>query len=253
MPGKNMEKNMFSDTPNFPITIPIYEGVDLMDVAAPCELFGWWASNTTVQNVTVTLVAESLEPVNARGNVILTPTQTFTDYYKNNWQSSLIWTPGGSPDALSVMMQGGAYLDFLTQQSENAEYVTSVCEGAMLLAAAGLLDGYRATTHWAFYPCLESFCEIKVVPDYPRYVVDDCIPGKAIRVTGGGISSGLDEALKIIEIIAGTEMAQSVQLSTQYYPDPPVTSTIPGTTTCPIPGVGPQPPPTSSPTQQSAE
>ncbi len=219
---------MSADIPNFPITIPIYESVDLMDVAAPCELFGWWASNSSVQNVTVTLVAETLTPVNARNNVILTPTQTFDDYYNNNWQSSLIWTPGGSPDALSVMMQGGPYLDFLIQQSENAEYTTSVCEGALLLAAAGLLNGYTATTHWEFIPCLEAFPEIKIAQGYPRYIID------RNRVTGGGISSGLDESLAIIAMIAGVEMAQSVQLSTQYFPAPPVGGAIPGTTTCPV-------------------
>jgi transcriptional regulator GlxA family with amidase domain len=221
---------MPSDIPNFPITIPIYQGVDLMDVAAPCELFGWWASNTAdTLNVTVTLVAETLEPVSARANVILTPTQTFDDYYNNNWQSSLIWTPGGSPDELHYLMQPGtAYLEFLIQQSENAEWVTSVCEGALLLAAAGLLNGYTATTHWQFIPCLEAFPEVNVAQGYPRYIFD------RNRVTGGGISSGLDEALAIIAAIAGTAMAQSVQLYTQYFPAPPVGGAIPPWTTCPV-------------------
>ncbi|HEV7644115.1 MAG TPA: DJ-1/PfpI family protein [Pyrinomonadaceae bacterium] len=219
---------MSIDITNFPITIPIYEGVDLMDVAAPCEFFGWWAGNTTNPNITITLVAETLEPVNTRNRIMLTPMQTFDDYYQNNIQSGLIWAPGGDPNSLSKLMQGGPYLDFLVQQSEKAEWVTSVCEGALLLAAAGLLNGYTATTHWQFIPCLAEFSEVTVAPGYPRYWVD------GNRVTGGGISSGLDESLEIINMIAGEAMAQSVQLYTQYYPDPPVTSTIPGATTCQV-------------------
>jgi transcriptional regulator GlxA family with amidase domain len=221
---------MSSDTPNYLITIPIYEGVDLMDVAGPCEFFGWWASAATDRNITVTLAAETIDPVTARGGVKLSPMQTFTEYYKNEMQTNLLWTPGGDPNALAAMMKGGPYLDFLDQQSEKADWVTSVCEGAMLLAAAGLLNGYMATTHWAFIPCFSAFPEIKVAEGFPRFVVD------RNRATGGGISSGLDESLELIRRIAGEEMAQDVQLNTQYYPCPPVSSVIPGSTSCPIPG-----------------
>jgi transcriptional regulator GlxA family with amidase domain len=219
---------MSAEAPNFDIIIPIYEGVDLMDVAAPYELFSWLASSWTEKTVTLTLVAASHEPVKSRDKLILTPNRTFKYYWENDLQADLIWVPGGAPSSLHTLMLGGSYLDFIIQQSEGAQYVTSVCEGALLLAAAGLLKGYKATTHWAFYPCLESFCDITVVPDYPRFVVD------GNRVTGGGISSGLDEALEIIKMIAGEDMAQQVQLNTQYYPQPPVSSTIPGPDGCPV-------------------
>ena len=112
-------------------------------------------------------------------------------------------------------MKGSTFLDFIQQQSIKAEYTTSVCEGALLLAAAGLLDGYEATTHWAFIECLKAFPKIKVQDGFPRYVVDRNL------VTGGGISSGLDEALKIISLVAGVDVAQEVQLTAQYYPCPP--------------------------------
>lgn len=218
-----------STVPNFLITIPIYEGVDVMDVAAPFEFFGWWASADTTRNITVMLVAETMTPVKSRGGMMMTPMQTFDDYYQNKTQTNLIWTPGGDPNALGVLMKGGPYLDFLNQQSAAADWVTSVCEGAMLLAAAGLLNGYTATTHWYFLPCFANF-KVTPAPGYPRFWVD------GNRVTGGGISSGLDESLELIRLIAGEEMAQAVQLNTQYYPEPPVTSTIPGSTTCIIPG-----------------
>src|SRR6185436_15770009 len=121
---------------------------------------------------------------------------------------------------LRRMMVNPRYLEFLQDQSAEAEWVTSVCEGAMILAASGLLDGYKATTHWAFLPCFQEFPEVKVAAGYPRYVVD------RNRVTGGGISSGLDEALKLVELIAGKKIAEQVQVTTQYFPKPPVKATI---------------------------
>jgi transcriptional regulator GlxA family with amidase domain len=96
----------------------------------------------------------------------------------------------------------------------------------MLLAAAGLLDGYTVTTHWAFYPCMARFPKVTLASGYPRYCLD------RTRLTGGGISSGLDEALMLIQLLSGTEAAQQVQRSTQYYPRPPVTSEITPATTC---------------------
>jgi cyclohexyl-isocyanide hydratase len=102
----------------------------------------------------------------------------------------------------------------------------------MLLAAAGLLDGYEATTHWAFVPCFKQrFPKVKVAKGHPRYCLD------RNRLTGGGISSGLDEALKLIELLLGTKVARSVQQSTEYYPRPPVHSAIPPTKHCPLPRV----------------
>jgi transcriptional regulator GlxA family with amidase domain len=219
---------MKSNPPKFDITIPIYEGVDLMDVAAPVEFFSWMASNWTEKKATISLAATTLKKVKTRDGLKLTPDRTFADYTKNNIQIDLIWVPGGAPTSLEILMKGGKYLDFITEQSKNAEYVTSVCEGAMLLAAAGLLDGYQATTHWAFIPCLKTFPKIKVVDGYPRYVVD------GNRITGGGISSGLDEALKIISIIAGDEIAMQTQLTTQYFPKPPFNPTIPSDNNCPL-------------------
>jgi cyclohexyl-isocyanide hydratase len=116
----------------------------------------------------------------------------------------------------------------LITRGKNARFVASVCEGALLLAAAGLLDGYEATTHWQFIPCLKQFPKVKVVEGHPRFVVD------RNRITGGGISSGLDESLKLVEMLTSYEIAQEVQRVTQYYPCPPVTSTISDWKDCPL-------------------
>ena len=154
-----------------------------------------------------------------------------TKAFKDAEECDVLWVPGGEPDALAGLMgdPNRTYLDFLIEQSRTAQIVASVCEGALLLAAAGLLDGYEVTTHWAFVPCLvERFRNVKVVPGHPRFHLD------RNRLTGGGVSSGLDEALGLIQLLRGTAVAQHVQQAAQYYPDPPVTSEIPPATSCPV-------------------
>lgn len=214
--------------PRFDIAIPIYPGVDLLDVTAPWEIFNWMKASWQARTVSTQLVAMTRSAVTTRDGFRLTPDTTFNEVRRRKVQFQLLWVPGGSVPELRRMMANPRYLEFLQDQSAGAEWVTSVCEGAMILAASGLLDGYKATTHWAFLPCFEAFPEIKVAPGYPRFVVD------RNRVTGGGISSGLDEALKLVELIAGTEIAEQVQVTTQYFPKPPVKGTIPGSDTCPL-------------------
>jgi transcriptional regulator GlxA family with amidase domain len=130
----------------------------------------------------------------------------------------------------SECSNGGSCVSGIIRERQGASYVCSVCEGALLLAAAGLLDGYEATTHWAFTACLtERFPKVKVAPGHPRFWLD------RNRLTGGGISSGLDEALELIRILKGKDVAQLVQQTTQYYPEPPVQSEIPPAGACPLP------------------
>lgn len=203
------------------IGMPIYEGVDMLDVTGPYEMFSW-------ADLRVLLCAQQTGLVTCRGGLSIAATAGFADAPPFD----VLWVPGGDPDALARQIGDPArvYLDFLQKQGANAHYVASVCEGAVLLAAAGLLDGYEATTHWAFIPCFtERFPKVKIVAGHPRYCLD------RNRLTGGGISSGLDEALALIELLKGTATAQGVQQTTQYYPRPPVTSDIPQATTCPIP------------------
>jgi transcriptional regulator GlxA family with amidase domain len=207
------------------IGIPVYDGVDLLDVTGPYEMFNWMKSSPGVE-VEVALVAETRRPVTSRDGLTFRPHKSF----RGLGQLDVLWVPGGDPTALKRLMtdERRRYLDFLVRQSKAARIVASVCEGALLLAAAGLLDGYRATTHWAFIPCLKQFCNVRVVRGHPRFVID------RNRLTGGGISSGLDEALALIEILTSTEVAQSVQRTTQYYPRPPVHSVLPPAKDCPF-------------------
>ena len=208
--------------------IPVYEGVDVLDVMGPFELLNWAGFD-------VQIAAVKAGPIKCRGGAIIVAPLEFRDAP----QYGALWVPGGDPNELSRMMYGPdqTYIDFITGQAEKAHYVCSVCEGALLLAAAGLLDGYEATTHWAFAACMGRFPKVKLVPGHPRFVID------RNRITGGGISSGLDEALKVIELLQGTQAAQDAQRNTQYYPCPPVSSTIPDTPpACIVPKVTIPPP-----------
>ena len=205
------------------IGIPVYDKVDLLDVTGPYEILNWM-NQPERRLVDVRLIAESAGEVTTRDGVTFRAPYGFADVPALD----VLWVPGGDPEALKALMPGGRYLDFLVSRSRSARFVCSVCEGALLLAAAGLLDGYQATTHWAFIPCLRKFPSIQVAEGTPRFVLD------RNRLTGGGISSGLDEALKLVELLSDTRTAQSIQQTTQYYPCPPVASTLPRVEKCPF-------------------
>ena len=211
----------------FTIGIPIYDGVDLLDVAAPYETFNWMGEAWTEKKTSVLLVGEKKKAIKSRDKFRITPDTTF----KKCPQLDVLWVPGAAPKALEKTMLNCVFLNFLKKQSAQAQYVASVCEGAFLLASAGLLNGHQATTHWAFIGCLKLFPEIEVAPDTPRYIIS------GNRVTGGGISSGLDEALQMVLMIAGEQVAQSVQLNMQYFPEPPITQTITVSPDCTIKGM----------------
>ncbi|MDQ0466208.1 cyclohexyl-isocyanide hydratase [Caulobacter ginsengisoli] len=202
------------------IGIPVYEGVDVLDVTGPFEMFHWAGYD-------IEIVAQKRGPVVCNGGLVI-----HAEAFGKAGAWDVLWTPGGNPQALNRMIgkAGTAYRRFLNQKATDARYVCSVCEGALILAAAGLLDGFTVTTHWAFIPCLlQSYPKITVADGHPRFVLD------GNRLTGGGISSGLDEALELIKLLSGEAAAVQVQQTTQYYPDPPVSSQIPNTISCPLP------------------
>jgi cyclohexyl-isocyanide hydratase len=224
--------------PSLSIGIPIYPGVDPLDVAGPYEVFNAMAQEVKERClVNVQVLAASTAPVATRFGLALVPQASF----EAAPTLDVLWVPGGSVEALEAMMPGGPYLDALRRWSGSARIVASVCEGAMLLAAAGLLDGYRATTHWAFIPCFSRFPEVKPVGGkhhhWPRSVVDPRKPERnalGTRVTGAGISAGLDEALEIVVLLAGKKVAKRVQVDIQYFPDPPVMARLKPAKSCPL-------------------
>jgi cyclohexyl-isocyanide hydratase len=125
-------------------------------------------------------------------------------------ECSLLCVPGGF--GTIEAMEDQSYLSELRRLGEGARYVTSVCTGSLLLAAAGLLHGKRAACHWAWRELLLSF---GVIPDAARVVRDGNL------ITGGGVTAGIDMALAVTAEIAGADFAQTVQLAMEYAPEPP--------------------------------
>jgi transcriptional regulator GlxA family with amidase domain len=205
------------------IGIPVYQGVDLLDITGPHEIFSWMNDPPPAPpTVGIQLIADKKndKSITTRDGFTFTAPTTFEDASKLD----VLWVPGGAPDALNRELAEGTYIDFLKQQS-GAKYICSVCEGAILLAASGLLDNHLVTTHWRFVPCLSKF-NVKVAEGFPRFVLD------GNRLTGGGISSGLDEAFKLVELLTDYATAQDIQQTTQYYPCPPVASELTPATDC---------------------
>lgn len=241
------EHQMSTRAKSLTIGIAIYPGVDPLDVAGPYEVFSNLASEVAGDcAVNVLVLAQTMDPVPTRTFVTdaappmaLMPQATFAQVP----HLDVLWVPGGAVESLEVMMKGGPYLEQLKAWAPRARFVTSVCEGAMLLAAAGLLDGFRATTHWAFIPCFSRFKEVKPIGGknrrWPRFVVDPPRPDPdalGTRVTGAGISAGLDEALQLVLMLFGKKVAKQVQIDIQYFPDPPVNARLKPAKSCPIPG-----------------
>jgi transcriptional regulator GlxA family with amidase domain len=203
------------------IVIPVYDQVDMLDVCGPCEMYSW-------AKFQVDLVAEKPGEVRFNSGLVFHVSAGLD----LPGPADALWVPGGDPAALTRIIAEGEkspYLNFLKRQAAQSRWICSVCEGALLLAAAGLLDGFLVTTHWAFIPYLMAYYPtVRVADGHPRFVID------RDRMTGGGISSGLDAALKLIELLAGQETAISVQQTTQYYPAPPVASAIPNVIATPM-------------------
>ena len=133
-----------------------------------------------------------------------------TTSYSECPQLDVICVPGGP--GINPLLHDAETLDFLRRQAPGARYVTSVCTGALVLGAAGLLEGKRATTHWAAHDLLARY---GAIPTEGRVVRDGTI------FTGGGVTAGIDFALTLAAELAGTAAAQGIQLQLEYAPAPP--------------------------------
>ena len=182
------------------IGLLLFPDVTQLDLTGPYEIFAKFPDTE------VHLLWKTLDPVTAAGGMRLLPATTFAE----SPQLDLICVPGGA--GMNRLLNDEETLDFVRRQASGARYVTSVCTGSLVLGAAGLLRGKRATTHWMSLPMLAAFgCE----PVAERVVVDGNV------ITGGGVTAGIDFALTVAGELFGADTARRIQLGIEYDPRPP--------------------------------
>ncbi len=198
--------------PRLRIAIPIYPGVDMIDVASTVDPLSRIPSFSD-STIDLHVVAATLDPILTLQKVPITPTATFSDY-DGATPLDVLLVPGA--DDTSGATGDDTLMKFVRTQGASARMVTSVCTGALILGAAGLLDGFRATTHCLALDALRKISnEILVVNGYPRWVHD------GNRLTGGGVSSSLDSTLYLVSLLTDAQTAKCIQLVLQYNPQPP--------------------------------
>jgi cyclohexyl-isocyanide hydratase len=182
------------------IGLLVFPKVQQLDLTGPYDVFA------TMPGVTVHLVWKNLEPLQSSTGLALVPTTTFADCP----DLDVICVPGGI--GINALLEDAQTLAFIQRQAANAQYVTSVCTGALVLGAAGLLKGKRATTHWVSHGLLEKF---GAIPVKERVVRDGNL------MTGGGVTAGIDFALTLIAELFDAQKSQIIQLQLEYAPAPP--------------------------------
>lgn len=182
------------------VVMLLYPNLTQLDLTGPYEVFGRFPE------LTLDLVWKTRAPVADCRGLTLLPTHDFADCP----QADILFVPGG-PGQLALM-EDEEVLAFLRRQAAGARYVTSVCTGSLVLAAAGLLKGRRATCHWL---SLDQLALLGAVPVAERVVVDGAV------VTGAGVTSGIDFALALTAHIFGEARARHAQLFMEYDPAPP--------------------------------
>ncbi|BCL34813.1 transcriptional regulator [Nostoc sp. MS1] len=190
------------------IGIVLFPSVTQLDFTGPYEVF------TRFPKTNLYLLSETLEPIKSDRGLTFLPDTTFAEAPNLD----VLCVPGGP--GINAKLEDKNFLEFLKTQGEQARYVTSVCTGSLLLAAAGLLTGYRATTHWLSLNLLEM---LGVEAVKQRIVID------RNRITGGGVTAGIDFALAIAAELFGETLAQEIQLQIEYNPQPPFNSGSPDT------------------------
>jgi cyclohexyl-isocyanide hydratase len=177
----------------------LYPGLTLLDLIGPQTTLGLHGQTH--------LISKSLEPIASDSGIAIVPTTTYDECPR---ELDVLFVPGGMGTA--DVMEDVDTLRFLEARARTAGYVTSVCSGSLILAAAGLLQGYRATTHWSSLDVLAAFG----VEVDPRHVVVD-----RNRITAGGVTAGIDFGLALVAELRGEQAARLTQLTMEYDPKPP--------------------------------
>ena len=191
----------------------VYPGMFLQDLVGPLTVF------EALMNRDIHLLWKNLDPVGNSGQSSLIPVKPTTTFAQCPEKLDVLFVPGGVPGTFA-MMEDREVLDFLAQKGKTAGYVTSVCTGSLILGAAGLLDGYQAASHWA---TLDVLKELGAIPTRQRIVED------RNRITGGGVTAGLDFGLLLAARLRSQTYAEAIQLYLEYDPAPPFHAGSPDT------------------------
>ena len=182
------------------IVFLVFPGITQLDFTAPAQAL------CRLPGAKLASAASVQAPVATDAGFAILPTHAFADAP----QADILCVPGGH--GVAEALQDPATVEFVARQAAGARWITSVCTGAFVLGAAGLLEGRRATTHWAYTHLLKR-------------VGAHFAPGRVVEdgdvVTCGGVTAGLDFALTLIAREAGDETAQAIQLALEYDPAPP--------------------------------
>lgn len=178
----------------------VFPRVTQLDLMGPAQVL------SRVPGAQVHLVWKTHEPLATDVGFSINPTVTFAECP----QLDVLCTPGGI--GVVDLLNDGETMDFLRAQGAAARYVTSVCNGSLLLGAAGLIDGYRSACHWMWRHFLPAF---GAEPVAARVVRD------RNRISGGGVTSGIDFGFTVAAELAGPETARMIQLGIEYDPQPP--------------------------------
>ena len=197
---------------DFNVGFVIFPGITQLDFTGPFEVLSRLGTPPSISvpsefsHSKVHVIAKTLLPVSSDRGLVIMPTCTF----ETSPPLDLICVPGG-PGVVDALADAGT-VEFIRRQGEQARYVTSVCMGAFLLGAVGLLKGRRAATHWAYIDLLPL---VGARHEKGRIVRDGNV------FTSGGVSAGIDFAFGIVAELAGPDVAKAIQLGIEYDPSPP--------------------------------
>ena len=195
------------------IVFALFDNVTQLDFAGPVQFLSRLPGATTY------IASEDGKAVSTDCGFAIVPNTSFADCP----QADIICVPGGH--GVREAIADTAIVEFVREQAKAAEWVTSVCTGSFILGAAGLLDGKRATTHWAYTQLLPLF---GAMHEEARVVRDGNL------VTAGGVTSGIDFALELMALAKGEDVARSIQLALEYDPAPPFDGGHPSRTAQPL-------------------
>ena len=188
------------------IGILLFPGVQQLDLTGPYEVFA------SLPDTKVHLIWKDRARITSATGLVLGPTMTFDECPKLD----VICVPGGG--GVNALLEDAEMLAFIRAQAKQARYVTSVCTGSLVLGAAGLLKGRKATTHWFAHDFLEKF---GAIPVHARVVRDGNL------ITAGGVTAGIDFGLAVVAELVGKAEAEAIQLGLEYAPAPPFAAGTP--------------------------